>query len=129
MFASDPPADNLAAQGSAKQRRSWVDFACSTDQPFETHDSGVPMTGPHVSSPYPIRDDLAAAQARAWARIARPGTWWDAETRVAIAAETRHAPACEFCRRRREALVPSAVEGSHDSLGRLPKIAVEVVHR
>src|SRR5271169_1539474 len=45
-------------------------------------------------SPYPVRADLAAAQAGAWDRLARPGTWLDGPTRIRIAAETRHAPGC-----------------------------------
>jgi hypothetical protein len=87
------------------------------------------MTGPYASAPFPIRDDLAAAHIRAWARIARPGTWWDGAERVAIAAETRNALSCTLCRRRKEVLSPLAIEGPHDSLGRLPEIVVEVVHR
>jgi hypothetical protein len=87
------------------------------------------MTRLYASMPYPIRDDLVTAHTRAWARIAQPGTWWDGAERVAIAAETRHAPDCELCRRRKEALSPSTVEGSHDCLGQLPEIVVEVVHR
>jgi hypothetical protein len=83
----------------------------------------------YSSTPLPIRADLAAAHARAWERIARPGTWWDGTARVAIAAETRQAPLCALCRRRKEALFPLAVEGAHDSLGQLPEPAVEVVHR
>src|SRR6516162_10795246 len=83
----------------------------------------------HASAPYPIRDDLAASQARAWAHIARPGTWWDGAARVAIAAQTRQAPLCALCRRRKDAVSPMAIEGTHDSLGELPEIAVEVVHR
>jgi hypothetical protein len=76
-----------------------------------------------------IRDDLAAAHARAWARIARPGSWWDGAARVAIAAETRHASSCALCRRRKEALSPLSVAGTHDSLGQLPDLVVEVAHR
>jgi len=87
------------------------------------------MTGPYASAPYAIRDDLAAAHARAWSRIARPGTWWDGTARVAIAAEARNAPSCTLCRRRKEALTPLSIEGTHDSLDRLPEIVVEVVHR
>jgi len=87
------------------------------------------MTEIYASAPFPIRDDLAAAHARAWARIALPGTWWDGAARVAIAAETRQAARCALCRRRKEALSPVAVEGTHNSLGRLPEIVVEVVHR
>src|SRR5271166_5503354 len=87
------------------------------------------MTEIYASTPFPIRDDLTAAHARAWARIARPGTWWDGAARVAIAAETRLAPSCALCRRRKEALSPLAIEGTHDSHSQLPEIVVEVVHR
>jgi hypothetical protein len=83
----------------------------------------------YSSSPLPIREDLAAAHRRAWAHIAQPGTWWDGAARVAIAAETRQAPLCALCRRRKEALSPLAIEGAHDSLGQLPELAIEVVHR
>ena len=87
------------------------------------------MSAFHAAAPVPIRDDLAAAHARAWARLGGPGTWWDGAARVAIAAETRHAPSCDRCRRRNEALSPAAIEGRHDSLGDLPQNVVEVVHR
>ena len=83
----------------------------------------------YASAPIPIRDDLAAAHARAWARIGHPGTWWDGAQRVGIAAETRHALSCALCRGRKEALSPAAIEGKHDSLGALPEIVVEVAHR
>jgi hypothetical protein len=72
-------------------------------------DASLPsMTGSH-SSRLPIRDDLAEAYARAWERIARPGTWWDGAARAAIAAETRQAPLCALCRPRKETLSPLAV--------------------
>jgi len=87
------------------------------------------MSGLYASSSVAIRDDLAKAHARAWERIGRPGTWWDGAARVAIATETRHASSCRLCRRRKEALSPAAIEGTHDSLGALPEIVVEVVHR
>jgi hypothetical protein len=38
-----------------------------------------------------VREDLAAAHDRAWARLARAGTWWTGAERVAIAAEARRA--------------------------------------
>jgi hypothetical protein len=93
------------------------------------------LTGPLMaterlaSAAFPIRDDLAAAHARAWTHMARPGIWWDGAARVAIVAETRQASLCALCRARKEALSPFAIEGIHDSLGQLPEIAVEVVHR
>ena len=87
------------------------------------------MSELYASAPIAIRGDLVAAHTRAWERLGRPGTWWDGGQRAAIAAETRHAPSCALCRRRQEALSPAAIEGKHDSLGVLPEIVVEVVHR
>lgn len=84
---------------------------------------------PYEAAPIEIRDDLAAAHRRAWDHIAGPGTWWSGTERVALAAETRNAPACRLCRERKEALSPAAVAGSHDRIGVLPEYAVEVVHR
>jgi alkylhydroperoxidase family enzyme len=81
------------------------------------------------TAPYPIRDDLVAAHARAWDWISRPGRWWTGAERIAIAAEARNAKGCALCGRRKEALSPAAIEGEHDSLGRLPEAAVEAVHR
>src|SRR5215831_4760092 len=57
---------------------------------------GPPMSEFYAAAPIVIRDDLAAAHSRAWARIGHPGTWWDGAQRVAIAAETRHALSCEL---------------------------------
>ena len=76
-----------------------------------------------------VRDEITEAHARAWRRIARPGTWWTGRERVAIAAEVRNAPLCRLCRERKAALSPYAVEGEHTSLGGLPEGAVEVIHR
>jgi len=50
------------------------------------------MTEFCASAQVTIREDLTAAHARAWERIGNPGTWLDGAQRVAIAAETRHAP-------------------------------------
>lgn len=84
---------------------------------------------PYETAPVRVRDDLAAAHRRAWEHIADPGTWWTGAERVALAAETRNAVNCRLCRERKEALSPSAVSGSHESLGELPENVVEVVHR
>jgi hypothetical protein len=81
------------------------------------------------ASPYPVRADLAAAQARAWERLARPGTWLDGPTRIRVAAEARHAPGCALCARQKAALSPSAIEGAHDGLGELPENWLETIHR
>jgi hypothetical protein len=84
---------------------------------------------PYQTVPIPIRDDLAAAHGRAWQHIARPGTWWRGDQRVAIAAEARNALGCDLCGRRKAALSPYGVEGAHDELGALPPPVVEAVHR
>jgi hypothetical protein len=84
---------------------------------------------PYEGAPIAVREDLAAAHRRALHHLARPGIWWDGAERVALMAEARHAINCALCRRRKEALSLAAVAGSHDSLGELPEIAVEVVHR
>jgi hypothetical protein len=81
------------------------------------------------AAPIPVRADLPAAQARAWQRIAAPGTWWTGAERVAIAAETRAAARCPLCRERKAALSPAAATGRHASESRLPAPAIEAVHR
>ena len=76
-----------------------------------------------------IRRDLIDAHERAWEAIARPGTWLTGARRVAVAAEVRHALGCALCQRIKAALSPNAVQGTHDSLGRLGAAEVELVHR
>lgn len=83
----------------------------------------------YPDTPYPIRDDLLAAHQRCWQRLSSAGTWWTGEQRLAIAAEARQAPNCEFCKRRAEALSPNAVTGTHDHLGILDEELVDVIHR
>lgn len=77
----------------------------------------------------PVRGDLPAAHARAWDRLARPGTWWSGAERVAIAAEVRNADRCRACRERKGALSPASVTAAHDGLGALPDAAIDAIHR
>ncbi|TDJ05792.1 MAG: hypothetical protein E2O71_10635 [Deltaproteobacteria bacterium] len=83
----------------------------------------------YVGAVLPVREDLPATHRRAWRRLAEPGTWWTGRERVAIAAEVRRAARCGYCRARKVALSPNAVEGAHQSLGALPEAVVEVIHR
>jgi len=83
----------------------------------------------YSGAPLLVRDDLSATHVRAWQRLAAPGTWWDGARRIAIAAETRNAAKCSYCRNCKDALSPYSVEGSHCGLGDLPESVVEVVHR
>ena len=84
---------------------------------------------PFDPSKLPVRAGLERECARAWERLASPGTWWDAAQRLAIAAEVRNAKVCRLCRQRRAALSPYTVPGAHDSLATLSAPMVEVVHR
>jgi len=81
------------------------------------------------SAPVAVRQGLANVHKRTWQRLAEPGTWWDGPTRVAIAAELRNAKSCALCKRRKTALSPYALKGTHDSLGELPEPLVDVIHR
>ena len=68
------------------------------------------MTFDFSDSPYPVRADLQAAYQGFWEVLPQPGTWWTGAERVAIAAEVRQAPDCEFCKQRAEALSPQDEE-------------------
>jgi hypothetical protein len=82
----------------------------------------------YAHAPVPVRTDIVDAHNVAWSRISRPGAWLDGSTRVAVAAETRHAIRCPLCARRKAALSPYAIDGRHDSLGVLPDRMVEQIH-
>src|SRR5262249_20264033 len=82
----------------------------------------------YAAAPVEVRPDLVEAHDKAWLRLARPGAWLDSATRLAVAAETRHAAQCALCKNRKAALPPSSVSGRHDSLRRLPECVVEQIH-
>ena len=77
----------------------------------------------------PIRPKLAAAIEHAWQSLRRPGTWWTGAERIAIAGEVRQAQGCDLCRRRKAALSPYTLDGSHDACHLLPPEAIEATHR
>jgi hypothetical protein len=81
------------------------------------------------SAPVAVRSDVITAHRNQWARLARPGTWWTGEHRVAIAREVRRSAKCELCKRRKESLSPYAVTGDHRGDRRLSSAVVDVVHR
>lgn len=87
-------------------------------EPFDYADAGLP-----------IRADIGAAHRNYWQALARPGSWWTGRQRVAIAQESRNAPDCALCRRRRTALSPYGPAGEHDHDRALPEAAVDAVHR
>ena len=83
----------------------------------------------YSDSPYPIRDDIKFEHRQYWQRLAGAGSWFSGAERVAIAAESRRANHCGFCRERRQALSPYTLQGQHDSAGDLDELAVDAVHR
>ena len=87
----------------------------------------------YSDSPYPIRADLCKEYRLAWQRIAEPGTWWSGAQRVDIAAETRVAVSCEYCRERKAALSPYALKGAHqhsaEARGELSDVVIDAIHR
>jgi hypothetical protein len=83
----------------------------------------------YAESSVPIRPDIPDAHRAYWERLAAPGSWWTGAQRVAIARETRNAFDCAFCRARRAALSPYAVNGTHDHGNGLSDLAVDAVHR
>lgn len=83
----------------------------------------------YSASHLPIRDDLRESQRLLWEHLRSPGTWWTGAERLAIAGEARKADSCALCRERKQALSPTAVQGSHDSLRALPDEIVDVIHR
>jgi len=82
---------------------------------------GVMGTISYEQSAYEVRGDLAAAHARAWERLSRPGTWLNAAERISIASEARAAKRCALCAERKKARSPFAVNGRHDSATPLPE--------
>ncbi len=82
----------------------------------------------YSSAPYPVRDDFAASHNTFWRRLAAPGTWLTGAQRVAVAKEVRQSMQCSFCRQRKEALSPYAIDGAHDCVTDLSAVMVEVIH-
>ncbi len=72
--------------------------------------------------PVPVRDDLTAALRASWADIGRPGGWWTAEERLAIASLAR----AERLQRREP---PWGRDRSQPEVAVLPARAVEAARR
>src|SRR5262245_46803364 len=78
---------------------------------------------------YFVRRDLADAHVRAWDRLAWPGTWLDAATRIAVSAAAREARTCRLCQRRKQSVSPNSETGEHDDTSALPVGWIDIVHR
>ena len=79
-------------------------------------------------SPLPVADATLQRHRAVFDRVATPGSWWSGADRNLIITETRTAPTCRLCRAKQSALSPAGVTGEHDNTGKLPPIAVEVIH-
>lgn len=77
----------------------------------------------------PVRSQLSVALANAWRQLSEPGTWWNGQERLEIAAEARFARGCKFCKIKGDALLSSNLTGTHDNIGRLSADALEAVHQ
>ncbi len=78
---------------------------------------------------YKVRTDLPDAYRLVWQKISQPGNWWRGDQRVAIANEVRAARHCRLCSKRKTALSPFAITGTHESVSDLPDNVIDVVHR
>lgn len=83
----------------------------------------------YIDSPYPVRQGIAQAHRDYWKALSGPGTWFNGEERVAIAAEVRNALHCPFCAERKAALSPYSVQGEHRSDTQLDPRLTDAVHR
>ena len=77
----------------------------------------------------PVRRDLIDAIDRAWRHLSAPGTWWTGAERLRMVAEARNVSRCRLCQLRKAAISPYTVGGAHQSLGELPEVVIEIIHR
>lgn len=83
----------------------------------------------YSTTAFAVPEYKAKAHRGAWEYMSRPGSWWTAEQRVAIAEASRAAQDCPLCRERKTALSPNAVSGTHEGASALPQKVVDAVHR
>ena len=79
-----------------------------------------------------VRADLRDSHRAVLDALRRPGNWFTGAERIAIAAESRHAPGCALCVARKSALSPEQPRGEHERTpagSGLPAAVVEVAHR
>ncbi len=89
------------------------------------------MTFVRVTPDAALPPAMIEAYQRAWDRMARPGSWWTGEERVAIARACREALECRLCRERKAALSRASFSGAHAGEERsvLPAAVVDLIHR
>jgi len=81
-------------------------------------------------APYVVPAYKSEAHRGAWDYLSKPGSWWTAEERIAIADTSREAQTCPFCADRKAALSPVGVTGIHNGTGSLLTAKViDAAHR
>jgi hypothetical protein len=60
----------------------------------------------YIGARVPVRDDLREAHIAILEHLRQPGSWFSGAERLAIAAESRNALACELCVERKTSLSP-----------------------
>ena len=77
----------------------------------------------------PLSQTLRAAHDSALTTICRPGPSWTGAERRAMVESARAATSCSLCARRKAALSPSQVTGTHEDPTVLPLVVVDAIHR
>ena len=77
----------------------------------------------------PASATLVDAIEVAWQRLARAGTWWNGEQRIAIAGQVRKAGKCALCKTRKEALSPYGGGEVHAAVEHMSTDAVVAIYR
>jgi hypothetical protein len=77
----------------------------------------------------PVRGDLRETHDALLEYLRTPGPWLSGAERIAVAEESRRAPACPLCLERKAALSPEQVRGEHARVSDLPEVLLEVAHR
>jgi hypothetical protein len=84
----------------------------------------------YEASPYTVPESKAAVHRSAWDNLSRPGSWWTARERIAIAQASRTAFECSLCRERKSAPSPFSVSGEHEGSSTvLDAQVIDTVHR
>lgn len=82
----------------------------------------------YENAQWSIRNDLADAHKHALTRLSEPGSWWNGEQRIAIAASTRDSRQCSACETRLSSLSTSGDFGEHTHAEGLSDNIRDVVH-
>jgi hypothetical protein len=119
----------MVSDGVARRVASCLVFVTASEaEPLVKQEPEMAAVS-YDRAPYLVRCDLADAHLRAWDRLAAPGAWLDAATRIAVAAAAREARTCRLCQQRKQSVSPNSETGEHDGASALPVGWIDIVHR